>query len=182
MSQRLWTVLFMALLALAGCTPSPDATIPPGRASTAPTRSVPATMPDLVGRSLQKVGAQLRGAGLRVIVVLPERELFADEQGRAARDRDGRTRRLTLPEERVPFGSKPGWAQLVAAQEPDVGTALSPTSTVVLIAGKHTGGNLSRPWVWEHVDTIKQKGAWACFERCHPESSCSHCHVEMLPD
>jgi len=175
-------VLLAALVIAAGCTPESNAPHESARTGSTPARSIPATMPDLVGTSLEKAGTQLRRAGLEVTVVLPEREFFADDQGRAERGRDGRARQLTLPEQRVDFGSKPGWAQLVAAQEPDAGTVLGPTSAIVLEAGKHTGGDPSRPWVWGHVEAVKRNGATPCFERCHAETSCSDCHVEMLPD
>lgn len=144
--------------------------------------SAPATMPLVAGRSVQEVGERLAAFGFDVRVQLPARHFTADEQGRRDRGRKGATRDLSWPTKTVPFGSMAGWAQVLAGSQPRSGGVLEPGQRIVLIAGRHRGGDRSMPYVWEHVADIQANGGSSCIKLCHKDSAfCSDCHREMLP-
>ncbi len=36
-----------------------------------------------------------------------------------------------------------------------------------------------KTWIFQHPDIVKKKGAEGCFEKCHKETYCSYCHVNL---
>lgn len=45
----------------------------------------------------------------------------------------------------------------------------------------HREGNPNKPWIPQHFDVVRAKGADACFE-CHDPTFCAKCHVRGLRD
>jgi hypothetical protein len=165
-------------VALTGCANagSSSASGPPSAASMH-VASLPATMPDVIGQPAGRAAAPLQEAGGKVTLVIPAQRLSAVDASPAPRI-DIASQTVVLPEVRLAYDSARRWPHVVTSQTPTPGAPLTAGEAINLTAGRHPGGNVNRPWLWEHQQVMKDEGTAACFE-CHTESACVDCHVSV---
>ena len=112
-----------------------------------------------------------------MILVIPERSVSTTDA--SALDRGRFTSpTITIPERRAPYDGTEHWPQSVVSQTPPAGVEVTAGATVTLVGGSHPASDAARPWLWQHQQAVKSKGAAPCLE-CHPESYCSNCHVAV---
>ncbi len=174
MSRSLAVVLIAFAVFVSACSAVPE---PPVAAVEPPPPQRPTVMPDLVGTRIDASASKLTAAGLRVTVVIPRQEVSTkDASSSGVYTGDLATSTIVVPEIRQPYERGSKWPQPVVSQRPAAGTETTPGTAVVLVGGRHPGGDPSHPFLWQHQQVIKKQGSQPCFE-CHDPPWCTNCHV-----
>jgi hypothetical protein len=187
---RLGALVFLAAcLFAAGCSGT-DAARPsqaPASQSTAnPEASLPSTMPNLVGRSIESV-AKLGWIGRlesdQIQVLFPATTVAWTWEGQTSNGahQPPHAGRQTFPEVTRSLHLVRSAHHIVVSQSPAPGVSISGTVTVNLIAGAHPN-HTGKPWVaGGHVAEVSRSGAASCMESpgCHTPNECVECHSSL---
>jgi len=168
-------VLAGTLVMAAGCA-SPHA----GVDSPDESGSSLATMPAVVGRTVEQAHDAFGSTDVRVRVALPA---VVDTITETFKSYDGtyvdRSRRYRRPARRFELDSAAGKVGrfIIVAQRPKPGTSIDTSSVVVLTLGPHPWQTAPGSWMAQHARVTKRAGAAPCLEACHKEYECSNCHT-----